>query len=61
MLKDLFSPPRRMPRDIAEELLSICRSQQLSRLETGYRAGGDTEAGCGCEVSEFQDARAGAH
>ena len=61
MLKTLLSPPRRMPRDISEELLSICRSQQLSRLEAARQSGGDTGAGCGCEISEFQEPRTGKH
>lgn len=49
MFARLFATPRRHPRDVAEEIASICRAAQLDRLALPSGLRRDVGLDCGCD------------
>lgn len=48
MFWTFFSPPRRMPSDLRDELLALCHSEQIRLLSLPDGSGRDIAFDCGC-------------
>lgn len=52
MLTKLFAPPRRLPRDIRDEIHALCHSEQIRRLALPDEIRRDLGMDCGCDRAE---------
>jgi hypothetical protein len=48
MFKRFLSPPTRMPREVQDEILSLCRSTQIEDLALSPHLRRDVGLDCGC-------------